>query len=130
MPAKSKAAKTGGHALTVIINFDHTDKLSGFMKTRASNVISKTAFDIEAAAKANASGRPGPHVQTGTLRNSIRAVVDPGGLTARVAVGADYGAYVEYGTVRAPAYPYFTPAVERVRPAPGRSHIPHTPRNP
>lgn len=37
-------------------------------------------------------------------------------LTAYVAVGASYGIYVEMGTTRMPARPYFYPAVEAVRP--------------
>ena len=35
--------------------------------------------------------------------------------TAYVAVGAEYGAYVEYGTRHRPAKPYLTPAVEAQR---------------
>lgn len=36
--------------------------------------------------------------------------------TAYVAVGAEYGIYVELGTTRMPAQPYFYPAVEAARP--------------
>ena len=36
--------------------------------------------------------------------------------TAYVAVGAEYGIYLELGTTRMPAKPYFYPAVEAARP--------------
>ncbi len=39
-----------------------------------------------------------------------------GFLSAIVAVGAEYGVYVEYGTVNQAAQPYLEPAVEGVRP--------------
>lgn len=40
----------------------------------------------------------------------------PDGLTAYVAVGASYGIFLEFGTHRHAAKPYFYPAVEAVRP--------------
>ena len=40
----------------------------------------------------------------------------PGDLTAIVAVGAEYGIHVEYGTDRAAAQPYLSPAVDKARP--------------
>lgn len=113
----AQTVKTKSAGLTVTIERDFTGKLDDLMVVRARAIVYKTVFDIEAQAKMNATGRPGPQVDTGTLRASIRAIVDPHGLTGRVVVGAEYGAYVEYGTVRAPAYPYFTPAIEHVKPA-------------
>lgn len=41
----------------------------------------------------------------------------PDSIMAYVAVGAAYGEYVEYGTTRMAARPYFWPAVESVRPS-------------
>ena len=41
----------------------------------------------------------------------------PDGTAAYVAVGANYGIYVELGTTRRAAKPYFYPAVEAVRPS-------------
>jgi HK97 gp10 family phage protein len=73
------------------------------LRSKASAVVRKTAFDIEADAKGRAP------VDTGALRASIATQVESD-LRASVNVGVSYGAYVEYGTVRAPAQPYLTPA--------------------
>lgn len=70
-------------------------------------VVRKAALDIEAHAKGAAP------VDTGHLKSSIQAQMT-GELTAEVAVGAEYGAYVELGTVRAAPRPYLGPAVEAV----------------
>jgi len=40
----------------------------------------------------------------------------PKALTAYVVVGAEYGAFIEYGTIRSRAYPFLTPAFEAARP--------------
>lgn len=93
--------------------------------------IVKVAHLIEAQAKANASGRPGPNVITGTLRRSI--VLDPespvrsgDGWTISVGPSVLYGRRVELGFrgtdsigrtfTGAGKYPYFTPAVESIIP--------------
>lgn len=53
-------------------------------------------------------------VRTGTLRASIHAQrIDH--LALQVRADAEYAAYVEYGTSRAPAQPYMTPAMETIR---------------
>lgn len=78
-------------------------------RRKAPAVVAKTARDIEASAKDRAP------VDTGNLKNSIQAKqVAP--LTWEVHVGAEYGAYVEYGTRRTAAQPFLTPAVELRRP--------------
>ena len=68
---------------------------------------------VESQAKVNASGRPGPNVDTGRLRSSIQTSlrVDAFGLAAVVGAYTEYAAYVEQGTDRAPAYPYLRPAL-------------------
>lgn len=71
-------------------------------------LLGKIAHDIEAWAKLNAP------VDTGFLRGSIRAR-RMGDFYWVVAVGAEYGAYVELGTTRAAAQPYLLPAVLTVR---------------
>ena len=63
---------------------------------------------IEAEAKINAP------VDTGFLRNSIMVaemMVDTKGGYIVVAVFAEYGAFVEFGTVKMDAQPYLRPAV-------------------
>lgn len=72
-------------------------------------VVSTAATDIRENAQAAAP------VDTGNLKNSIQDR-KTGDLQAEIAVGAEYGAYVEFGTENAPAQPYLTPAVLRVEP--------------
>lgn len=75
------------------------------MEAKASNAVATTAANIAADAKDIAP------VDTGNLRNSIRQKMK-GPIEAEVRVNAEYAGYVEYGTTRAPAQPYLTPAVE------------------
>lgn len=76
----------------------------------ASQVVRKSALDVEAQAKLRAP------VDTGFLRNSIHTE-QSSDLRAEVIVGAEYGLYIEYGTSRMAAQPFLNPAVEFVRPA-------------
>ena len=111
-------------------------EISAAAEALLDQVVRKTAFDIERAAKEAAP------VDTGALKNSIHTVVagadgydkaasavrdkhpkaevfdkvEPDGPgEAVVAVAAGYGAYVEYGTTRAAAQPFLTPAVDAAR---------------
>lgn len=74
----------------------------------AGQVVSKTAFDIEAHAKILVP------VDTGFLKSSIqvRRISD---LESLVTVGAEYGIYVELGTRFQAAQPYLAPAVTASR---------------
>lgn len=92
---------------TVRVVFNHFGKVADALEAKAALVVAKTAHDLEANAKAQAP------VDTGNLRNSIQSR-PMGPLAWEVAVGAEYGLYVEMGTRHAPAQPYFLPAVERV----------------
>lgn len=100
-----------------------------------SQMVRKAAFDLQAQAASRAP------VDTGFLRNSIYTVTArnstygaagaPSGdsyllpevaapddaYTAYVAVGANYGAFVNYGTRFQPAQPYWEPAVDAVMPS-------------
>ena len=103
----------------------------------ADRIVRKTAFDLQGEAMQRAP------VDTGFLKNSIYVrtestsgyagasekageqnadgqmlpeVPQPGEHTAIVAVGAEYGVYVEMGTARRAATPFLAPAAERVRP--------------
>lgn len=110
--------------------FDHLPEFSAEMHRTVSRLVRKAAFDIEADAKTRAP------VDTGFLRNSIyvrthdqstydgssgeqmlsevNAPADD--LNAYVAVGANYGLYVEMGTSHMAAQPYLGPAADFVRP--------------
>lgn len=69
----------------------------------------RRAIRVESAAKENASGRPGPNVQTGELRSSLHWWMVTGGV--RVGSNIEYAGFVELGTSRAPAYPFLRPAL-------------------
>lgn len=75
--------------------------------------LARRAQNVESAAKVNASGRPGPNVQTGRLRSSIswRLGEDGEGLFADIGTNVEYARFVELGTDRAPAYPFLRPAL-------------------
>lgn len=80
------------------------------------NLIAR-AIQVEAAAKRNASGRPGPNVITGRLRGSITWRPGEDEISPYVDVGTNvfYAPFVELGTSRAPAYPFLRPALEAAR---------------
>lgn len=100
-----------------------------------SQIVRKAALDVQSHAQVNAP------VDTGFLKNSIYTVTSESSSygsvssptkkdssilpevekpeddqTAYVAVGANYGLFVEAGTRHTPAHPYLSPAVEAVRP--------------
>lgn len=91
------------------VEVNNLPRIRKSMATNAARIVAKAALDIEAIAKTRAP------VDTGNLANSIRArkISDT---RWRVEVGAEYGLYVEYGTVRSGPRPYFMPAVDRVLP--------------
>lgn len=82
---------------------------------RASAVVRKTAFDVEATSKQFAP------VDTGALRNSIGTDVYDnrllGAVEAEIGPTVEYGAYVEFGTSRQAPAAYMGPALDRHTPA-------------
>lgn len=94
----------------VDVLYDNIGKVTAVVAAAAAAAVAKSAHDIEAQAKSRAP------VRTGFLKNSIHAEQE-GPHAWRVDVQAEYGAYVEFGTVRMSARPYFIPAVEQVRPS-------------
>lgn len=120
------------------IVFDRLPELRGLLRQRADLAIRKAALDIQMQAQATVP------VRYGYLKNSIHIVTHdssghaqaqaearaanpqermlpevarPGELQAVVAVGAEYGVYVEMGTRHQAARPYLGPAAERIFPA-------------
>jgi len=105
-------------------SYNNFQKLADALPRVLSQAVKKTALDVQAAAQQKAP------VDTGFLKASIYTVTserstykpDAKALpavdkpendqTAYVAVGAAYGAYVEFGVRHAPAQPYFYPALE------------------
>lgn len=81
-------------------------KIKQGSRAELSKLIRTATLKIEAEAKVAAP------VDTGFLQNSIASNF-PDELTGVVSVGAEYGIYVEMGTVHAPAQPFLLPAAER-----------------
>lgn len=79
--------------------------------------LSQRAIRVEARAKLNASGRPGPRVQTGRLRSSLSWALgeDARGLYAIVGTNVYYAKWVELGSDRAPPYAFLRPALVAAR---------------
>jgi HK97 gp10 family phage protein len=90
------------------------ERASGQVGAVAAAAVKKTAFDIEADAKALAP------VDTGNLRSSISTDITGdgrfGAIEAEIGPTAEYGAFVEYGTSRTGPQPYMRPAFERREP--------------
>lgn len=102
------------------------DVLNSFEKTEnnielaVQYAITMAALAVERQAKQNASGRPGPNVQTGNLRRSITTKAQKGfGNTYEAEVSATmvYARAVEFGHPRwkpGVKYPYLGPAADRL----------------
>ena len=75
--------------------------------------LSRRAINVESQAKVNASGRPGPRVDTGRLRSSIthEVVVDANGLVARIGTNVEYARPLETGLRNGARYPFLEPAL-------------------
>ena len=124
---------------TYFVLFNHIPELSAAIEKTVNRAVRKAAFDIQALAQTSAP------VRLGFLKSSIYTVTkgestyssasaeataaNPNatmlpeveqpvsGDEAYVAVGAEYGIYVEYGTSHMAAQPYLTPAYEMVIPS-------------
>lgn len=118
----------------MIVIYDILPELAEKLTKALDEAVRKAAFDIQAAAQAAAP------VDTGFLKNSIYVETDNGQSTygaiqepqegqevlpeiepptkhqAFVAVAANYGVFVEFGSAHGPAQPYLTPAVALVEP--------------
>lgn len=93
-------------------------ELTANVPERALAVVQKIAQDVETDIKQNFSpsspSSPGtpPAVVTGKLKNSIVAV--RANKTSWTVKYIGYAVYLEYGTPKMAARPFFKPAVERV----------------
>ncbi len=111
--------------------FNHFDEVADALPDILSKVVRKAAFDIQSDAQSLAprdTGFLANSIYVKTSKESTYSQVEqptkkdaslleevetpPDDQTAYVAVGSNYGIYVEYGTVHQPAQPYLTPAVE------------------
>lgn len=103
----------------VEFQWDHAalDKLLNSSDGPVGKLLKSAGIKVQRAAKRNASGRPGPKVQTGRLRASITEELTRDGdeLVERIGTDVEYAPYVEFGTSRAPAYPFLRPALDAIR---------------
>jgi HK97 gp10 family phage protein len=88
-----------------IVVFNRIPQIVAAVEARARTAPYEVAQEVAQVASANAP------VDTGELRDSIVAV-KVNQYNAEVRVGAEHGIYVEYGTYKMPAQPYFAPACE------------------
>lgn len=97
-----------GKPFDVKVIFNRLPQLAGEIKAQGEALVQKTADDIVTGAQDRAP------VRTGALRDSIHR--EGAGSESRVIAGAPYAVYVEYGTSRMGAQPFFWPALEVERP--------------
>lgn len=122
----------------IITLFNRFPELPAEIQRAVSRIVRKAAFDIQKEAQRH---HPFQN-QSSFAENSIYVVTHnsstygqgidaiPQGASllpevekptstteAIIAVGADYGVYLEMGTVNMPAFPYLVPAAEKVAPA-------------
>ena len=104
------------------IVFNNFAALAAALPVETHLAVMKTAYAIEADAKLSMKGGGSPHkasapgtppnIDTSNLVNSIHTETI-GELSAIVAVNADYGMFLEYGTSKMAARPFLFPAVKR-----------------
>jgi hypothetical protein len=72
---------------------------------------------VESSAKQHASGRPGPNVVSGRLRDSITWRIGADTISPYVDVGTavEYAPFLELGTQYMRAYPFLRPALPAAR---------------
>lgn len=96
-------------SITVTLDTKGLDRLIREAPGELDKEIRRAGFRVEGRAKVKAP------IDTGFLRASIQTTT-PETFAADVSVGAEYGVFVEFGTVNQSAQPFLTPAVEEERP--------------
>jgi hypothetical protein len=121
----------------ITITFNHLPQLAAKVPQVVSAIVRKTAKDLQADAqdsmkgpkhgrfyRSSKTGKPhrasapgeAPAVDIGNLKGSISVEMEKPTL-AIVAVGANYGVTLEYGSRKIAPRPYMRPAAEKARPA-------------
>lgn len=89
----------------MVTSKNNLPRIASQIERALSDLVRKTAFKIEAKAKALAP------VDTGLLRNSIQTDVE-GSLKATVGTNIEYAGYQEFGTRHQKGKPFLTPAAD------------------
>lgn len=95
-------------AATLKVLFNRLPTLAAEIKSQGAALVAETAQHVATGAQQRAP------VRTGRLRDGI--TVEGSGSASRVVSEAPYSVYVEYGTSRMGAQPFFWPALEAERP--------------
>jgi len=105
----------------VIVDKRKLDALAVKFPNGVAGVIQKICQDTEADIKTNfnavSPAPPGetPGVVTGNLKNSVLSEPDASNdQTWWLRIGAEYGAALEYGTMKMAARPFLLPALRRI----------------
>ena len=79
--------------------------------------LARRAIRVQNQMKQNASGRPGPNIDTGRLKGSITWEIreDPDGLEARVGTNVEYALPLETGLRNGTTYPFMARALSAAR---------------
>lgn len=96
--------------IAVKLVFNRLPELKGQVRRRASQAVRKTAFDVEAGAKARS------RVDTGNMKNGWQTEIEDD-LNAWVYNDVEYVVHHEFGTHKMSAQPMAIPAAEEVRPS-------------
>ncbi len=106
--------------LHFITRFNNLPKIGVKWRDEVAKMSKETAEKIAADASAAAPVAPAEFPYSGFLRDSIKAQplqtatgFSKNRLQYNVVVGANYGHFVEFGTVNTPAQPYFVPAWQK-----------------
>lgn len=85
------------------------DKITAELKPKARNIVEKYGWTVASHA---ASVHPWK-LQTGTLTGSVLSESKmTGDLTFTIVGGTEYAIFLEFGTSKMAAYPFFIPAIE------------------
>lgn len=96
--------------MAITIELIEVDKATGrILKVMDVTDKVKTAT-AQAGSKMQSEARDNAPVDTGTLVKSIQLRMSKGGLQATVKAQAGYAGFVEFGTVKMRAQPFFVPA--------------------
>jgi HK97 gp10 family phage protein len=93
---------------TIEIVYDKFPALAARLPEAVREIVQETIYGIETTAKIRCP------VDTGALRASIQSEMT-GETSGQVGTNITYAIFVEYGTSKAPAQPYMTPAAEGER---------------
>lgn len=101
-------------SLYVTIEWENYEKLAQELRERTDMTPFRTVVKANGARLQKLTMQNAP-IDTGALMRSISLKIADGGLTALVAPGMHYAAYVEFGTRFMSAQPYVRPAFDTVR---------------